>query len=1178
MNVYSQPPISIPDPFFEDELIFLGIDTNPIRNGSITYSDAVVVTSLSLGFSNIADFTGIQGFTNLTFLDVSDIGFNTLDLTGLVNLNTLYCADNNMSSLILTGCVNLTYVSCYDNALTNLDFSAFPNLQYLDCSRNGLTSLNVVGLSNLFEFYCFENQLTTLNLTGLTDLSKFNCATNLLYCLDITNKRNLILLRCQENPNLTCIQVDDVGFASSNASFIEDTIATYNLSCPACPTTNPCTTLITPTFSPYNQYCSGDTTVPPLPTTSNNQNGITGTWSPAYNNLVTTTYTFTPDAGQCATTTTLTINFVPSFTNTTTLTACDSYTWAANGNTYTSSGTYTYVDGCDTEILELTIVPTITSQFINVSTGIDNAGNALAAGTVDPNWQIASSPNPPGTPALVSNYFAPFWEVTPVASTNAGWINHYGAPRFLVSQIGIYTFERPFTVGVGTTTIDYNLTVAYDDALVSFEFVRPDLTTSPINVTIGSNGARFLSVSTPNSVFPSTQDGVWKIRAVVNFIDEGAGFLLSGTITVNTNASTVPTFTQVGPICSGTTLAPLPTSSTNPTAITGTWSPAVNNLATTTYTFTPDAGQCATTTTMTIVVNPIVTPTFNPIPNVCTLTTASPLQTTSTNLIPGTWSPAFNNATTPFNLTTTVYTFTPAAGQCATTTTKSVTVYPVQDILFIPIEPICSGATLIPPPNTSQNGIPGIWSPAFSNTTTTTSTFTPNSGYCAVPRTLTITVNPILTPTFTQVPVLCSTTSISPLPITSNNGITGTWSPVFDLLATTTYTFTPNAGQCVSNTIVTMTIRTITATRWYQDLDGDGYGNPSVRIVSCSQPTGYILDRTDCNDSNANVNPNHVEVPGNGIDDNCSGTIDEVTPTVQVIPSQCGITLTSLWDTIFATTAAGVPTNYRFEISVGGFVRTFDTAPAVQLNKCTMYNFPCVAFNTTYSVRVARKVNGFWQAYGPPCNITTPAGIITSLIASACGSTVSSRWATIFINPVGNTFCYTVTAYRVKVIDGSGRISFLELPAPGPTGFNLSSAFVPAIIRAPNATYAVSIQIQLNGVWQTFGGQDLYGPTCTITTSPTFSTQAEAAADATDFKVVAYPNPYSDDFNLDINTASEESLEIKIYDMMGRLIATNQAKEADLHELRFGEHYASGVYNVIITQGENVKTLRVIKR
>jgi hypothetical protein len=73
----------------------------------------------------------------------------------------------------------------------------------------------------------------------------------------------------------------------------------------------------------------------------------------------------------------------------------------------------------------------------------------------------------------------------------------------------------------------------------------------------------------------------------------------TGTITVT--APITPTFTQVGPYLSGTSIPSLPTTSTN--GITGTWSPSINNSNTTTYTFTPSAGQCGTTTTMTIIIN-----------------------------------------------------------------------------------------------------------------------------------------------------------------------------------------------------------------------------------------------------------------------------------------------------------------------------------------------------------------------------------------------------------------------------------------------------------------------------------------------------------------------------------------------------------------------------------------------
>lgn len=61
---------------------------------------------------------------------------------------------------------------------------------------------------------------------------------------------------------------------------------------------------------------------------------------------------------------------------------------------------------------------------------------------------------------------------------------------------------------------------------------------------------------------------------------------------------------------------------------------------------------------------------------------------------------------------------------------------------------------------------------------------------------------------------------------------------------------------------------------WYEDSDGDTYGNPNVSQQSGSQPPGYVLDNTDCDDTNANAYPGNTEVC-DGVDNDCDGNVDE---------------------------------------------------------------------------------------------------------------------------------------------------------------------------------------------------------------------------------------------------------------------------------------------------------------
>ena len=63
------------------------------------------------------------------------------------------------------------------------------------------------------------------------------------------------------------------------------------------------------------------------------------------------------------------------------------------------------------------------------------------------------------------------------------------------------------------------------------------------------------------------------------------------------------------------------------------------------------------------------------------------------------------------------------------------------------------------------------------------------------------------------------------------------------------------------------------ALTWYEDTDGDGYGDDTVSVVECYEPSGYSIDGGDCDTTDATAFPGADELC-DGVDNDCDTVAD----------------------------------------------------------------------------------------------------------------------------------------------------------------------------------------------------------------------------------------------------------------------------------------------------------------
>ncbi|TRX04688.1 T9SS type A sorting domain-containing protein [Flavobacterium gawalongense] len=363
----------------------------------------------------------------------------------LIDLGYDDVIDNKVLTVNIANVTSLYLIGVGIHDLTGI--KGFTRLERLTIDNNPIAALDLSGNASLTQINANGNHMTTLNVTGLTRLEFLDCSDNPITELDLNGTTNMQVLMC----SVTKI-------SALNVSKMPNL---YSLTCFRIPTLS-CITV--------NDIDKA------------NDNSRIGNW----------------DKDNSAV-------YSLGTTSTTTESACDNYTWSANGKNYTSSGTYTYAIGCDTQVLNLTI---------NKTPVLDTPVNVGACGSYT-------------LPALtVGNYFS---------EPNGGGVALFAGEVFTSGSRTIYVYAESSTTPNCTAENSFSVSI-----------IPLPIVDAPADVT--ACGSYTLPTPT-NGDFYSAPNGI--------------GYLEPGTVITETQTIYVWAETRQNPNCTNensfaVTIKPLP--------------------------------------------------------------------------------------------------------------------------------------------------------------------------------------------------------------------------------------------------------------------------------------------------------------------------------------------------------------------------------------------------------------------------------------------------------------------------------------------------------------------------------------------------------------------------------------------------------------------------------------------
>lgn len=212
---------------------------------------------------------------------------------------------------------------------------------------------------------------------------------------------------------------------------------------------------------------------------------------------------------------------------------------------------------------------------------------------------------------------------------------------------------------------------------------------------------------------------------------------------------------------------------------------------------------------------------------------------------------------------------------------------------------------------------------------------------------------------------------------------------------------------------------------YYADLDGDTYGNNTDSLSACSQPVGYVLTNTDCDDTNSGINPGATDIPVNGIDEDCNGSDSPLIPLSLGMYQFAGTVDCATQDNAVTTQPTGAAfslfsgTGTNCSAGGGVFNRSgWNTSTTVDANQYNEFSVNAANCQTLNLDRVAFKFRPSASAGSPVWHLRSSVDNFSTDLGSGTGINVGNAYLddTVYLSNHTNLSQVTFRFYVTEML------------------------------------------------------------------------------------------------------------------------------------------------------------------